>query len=520
MHVSDSGLIEIRPKKIAIENLAHDAGGLESDSSCWHRLFPGAVLAYGFPISKRKEGVGLEIPFDLMVGLADIRTQIDVGGGATILGGPGIALYPTKTLKNGVQWHCAGVDDDDYVAGSNKSMAVLEDYDLNDLSGRRTFLGYYSEAEVLLGTMELVNSKANGSSQPGFPLAPPRIEFANEGTISPSINVKGFFTLAFAAKYQLSKTLRVSLEGRGYHDLVDEAQRQPTIIYDGETKSAWLVSELSAVLHLVLSYLSKPHIQDRRRSGCATLEGKWPLLPYAEPSADGGIEARRVCKHPENCKLALWVDGTKTKTFSDVVEDTLRDFRALRDGVVVQRKTSALWPQKCGLRGWEYSDLLMRPGQMLQREVPRDNDHEAPWWDLVNSMDALVILGSGFGSIIRPKSKTKNPIEPTNIPSGSRLLIASKPCINVLKTSDRGAFIIGSLEWRSVKGRPPSCNMYCDERSCRCIQVLRKETSSVFHSDPTEPPKRKVLEAQAVIFGESEHYHAALKVRWVKQQRR
>ncbi|OAQ58110.2 hypothetical protein VFPPC_11318 [Pochonia chlamydosporia 170] len=480
------------------------------NTQCWHNLLRGAVLAYGFPISNRHEGLGLEIPFDLMLGLADIRTQINAGDKTILLGGSGIILYPTKRLSGGMQWHCALVDDeDDHTTQRYDSAVAIIEQNMEEFPSQRMFLGYYPQAEVLLGTRELVDSNGLQATESKFPLSPPRVEFANEGTLTGGFSVKGILNMNLSGKYVMTKTLRISLGGRGFHELVDEAEQQPAIVYDGETKSAWLVSELSIVLHLALSYLSSHKIRDRRQTGCKQLEGEWPLLPYAEPCSDGGREARRVCKQPENCRLELWAEETKNKTFGDVIEDMLKDFQSVRDGVVAQGKATRIWPMpKYGLRGWEYTDFLGRKTHFCQKEVPREG-HYAPWWELAKEKNTLVILGNGFGSLIRPKASSKSPFGLVNIPPGSRLLVASQPCmLMMMPFVDRARPALGSLEWRSIAKHQRSCNSFCDKTSCFSIQILRAKSSLA--KDYTERPRERVLSAQAVIFGECEYYHTAL----------
>lgn len=310
-------------------------------------------------------------------------------------------------------------------------------------------------------------------------------------------------------KYVITKTLRISLRGRGFHELVDEAEQQPAIVYDEETKSAWLVSELSVILHLALSYLSSRKIQDRRGMDCTQLEAGWPSLPYAEPCCDGGKESCRVCKRPENCGLELWVEGTKTKTLGDVVEDMLKDFQSVRDGVIAQGKVTRVWPiPKHGLRGWEYTDFLGRKAHFCQKEVPREG-HYTPWWELVRENNILVILGNGLGPLIRPKALSKSPLGLVSAPPGSRLLIASQPCmLTMMPFVDRARPAFGLLEWRSIAKHHRSCNPYCDKTPCFSIQVLRVKPSLA--KDNTTRPGERVLSAQAVIFGDCEHYHMAL----------
>ncbi|KAK2591056.1 hypothetical protein QQS21_011252 [Conoideocrella luteorostrata] len=500
------GLVEIKAEKLEYEDTDADANVLTMTSSCWHRLARGATLAYGFPISKREDGVGLEIPFDLMTSLAGIRTQMDVGEAANLLLGPGIVLYPTKVWEKGVQWHLAGVDEYDYTTD-------LKKYDLHKFSKKRTFLGYFTEAEVLLGTEDLVMSHTGKILRSTSRDATTQIEFANEGTFSSGLSIKSIFTLNLTAKYQVSKTLRISLQGRTYLDMVDEAQKQPIIIYDAETKSAWLVSELSAALHIALLYLSDPHIKERRQLGSQTLDGNWPLLPYANPSVHGFGAARRVCMLPENYQIKLWEEPGEIKTFADVIQGILRDFQDLRDGLSVQRRATPIPFQRLGLRGWEYDDILSRRRRISQKEVP-NKDHAASWWGLGDADDVLVLLGRGFGPLISPKPESKNPMRPEKIVPGSRLLIAMKPCIDALRPDGRSSFSIGSLQWTSAQSLPPSCNIYCN-KSCRCIQILKKRSFHLLQQNLNEP-RREVLRAQAVIFGDSEHYHNALKLQHIE----
>lgn len=510
LRIADPGLIDIRSKKIDDRStLMRDSVDPGVNPTCWHHLLRGAVLACGFPISAREEGMGLEIPFDLMVGLADIRTQIDIGEGAALLGGPGIVLYPTKVLRDSIQWHCAKVDDDDYAKHDSGSTTVLANQDFEELSSRRTFLGHYSLAEVYLGTKDLVESKAGRCESSGFNPGPERIELAKEGTFSGGFSIKSIFSLSFGGKYVLTKTLLVSLEGRTtLQELAKKAKSQPVLLYDTETKSAWLVSEISLVLHITLAYLSDPEIQNRRRTGFKRLSGDWPLLPYAKPSPDGGLEAHTVCMNEDNCNIELWWDEKEKKKFGHVIQDFLRDFRSIKDAIIAQSKGWRPWPlPKLGLRGWDYADFLSRNSQVWQKEVPRDG-FETSWWKLENVEGTLVILGRGFGSVIWP-SRNSNPSGLVNIQPEARLLVASKPCMEILRKSDEhGKYSLGSLEWRSVKQRS-CCSNACDKTSCLNIQILRSHRPL---KDNTDDPPQILLDSQAVIFGEAAHYHEALTI--------
>jgi hypothetical protein len=78
-----------------------------SDSSsisakCWLSLFRERVLPCGFPITRREEGEGLEIPFEFMTLFAGVRGSM-VYGDDSILVGPCRVLFPTRRLREAVQ---------------------------------------------------------------------------------------------------------------------------------------------------------------------------------------------------------------------------------------------------------------------------------------------------------------------------------------------------------------------------------------------------------------------------------
>lgn len=60
---------------------------------CWTRLLPGTSLAVGFPIRHREAGIGLEIPFPLLLSFAEISISMDFDGGV-ILVGPSAVIFP------------------------------------------------------------------------------------------------------------------------------------------------------------------------------------------------------------------------------------------------------------------------------------------------------------------------------------------------------------------------------------------------------------------------------------------
>jgi hypothetical protein len=79
---------------------------LEPTGACWHSLFPRAVIAEGFPVKERKQGVGLEISFaDIAflsgsLSIVEFDNRLDVNGLKSL-------LVPVAKLSDddAFQWH-------------------------------------------------------------------------------------------------------------------------------------------------------------------------------------------------------------------------------------------------------------------------------------------------------------------------------------------------------------------------------------------------------------------------------
>jgi hypothetical protein len=503
---------EIFPKTLNLSALVSGSTSDEMTPTCWHRLFHGTILAFGFPISERDEGVGVQIPFELMTSLANITTAIYQEGGEAILIGHSVALFPSEELRDGIQWHCLGAGDNEPISSLAETFISLKNADFDELSSRRTFLGYYEKALVLLGTKKLL--KANAVAGSDLNPANSRIELAREGTFSFGLSIKSIVNGTIAGKWTITKTHRVSLaDNREYFDLLDDAQARPVLVYDRMAESAWLVAELSLVLHIALTYLAQPLVQRRRKTGYKPLSGPWPELPYAKSSHDGGMAARIACDLSDNHNLELWsMEDGNPKRFWSVVEGILKDLSAIRKAVDVQRANSGWRPwsvPKPGLRGWDFCELATKAPSVLQKELPRD--HETSWWGLQEAEGMLVIFGSQFGKLIEPGSN-KTPFGSTGAPARAKLLVASMPCVNELMKVKDGKCYLNSLVWNQPRKRSNTCNLHCDKSSCLCIQELGS------FSD-TSPNKKLLDKAEAVVFGESKHYHTALTAKWQRPSR-
>jgi hypothetical protein len=269
---------------------------------------------------------------------AGVRGSMDYGD-VTILVGPSRILFPTSVLAESVQWHYVGAE-------KNQSLIDILDQheigslvkDIEALTMRRTFLGYYSHALVYVGTRDGINSSPIANSL--APKSSSRLQLAREGTLNAGFSTHGA-TGNVGAKPIFPKSLQVSLAGnRQYDNILESASERPLLIYDLSARSAWLVSELSVVLHLARKYLSSRRVQLRERRDVNHIV--WPQLPYAETSADGGKSAHAVIQQSGHIALYTNTRIGKPQEFWSEVDNILKDLASIRTEECI-RKKCARW---------------------------------------------------------------------------------------------------------------------------------------------------------------------------------
>ena len=496
--------------------LDDDLEGMISPT-CWQELFQGGILASGFPIAPREEGLGLEIPFELMILLSQARLSMthDLG---TILFGHSTCLFPAKKLQDGVQWHLVKSSDSELLRDclDNLRGRIYEDK-ISIMASRRTFLGYH-HAHVLLGTRKLIEKSSASTS--GFDTSSSKIEIAREGTTSAGLSIKSIFNLVVAGKWTMHKGLQVNMTGnRTYSDRLDNSSRRPILLYDRRTRSAWLVSELSLILHMVLTYLDRSKIRRRRCNQEGYQINEWPQLPSAEACSDGGAAAHKViCEHRD---LYLYTNENKEERYLwNEVDDFLKDLGSIRQAENLRKATSGWQISSSRPQGWDFVDFVEKDEEICQREMPK-NDNRASWWRLSAAKDMLVVFGRDFGKLIVPDvAKRKVQFGWENLPDQAELLAASMPCVQYLisRTNIEGklghCLLMPELAWHSPTERHSSCSQYCNS-SCLCIQELRQPSDSTIlpWRSPINPPRNPYSSA-AVIFGNPKLFHESLNKRF------
>ena len=132
----------------------------ERASACWLPLFTNAIVARGFPVPARKGEKGIEVPFLVMTGLANVMYPV-IHHERVYLRGTYNLLFPTGVSPDlrSVQWHMTTNPNPrsrlPYGAlpneGDGHKWLQFEDFG-RLASAARTFLGNCGEVQVHLGT--------------------------------------------------------------------------------------------------------------------------------------------------------------------------------------------------------------------------------------------------------------------------------------------------------------------------------------------------------------------------------
>ncbi|KAF4541484.1 Pfs domain protein [Lasiodiplodia theobromae] len=381
--------------------------GTGGSGRCWNNMFKGYVLAEGFPIPERGSQRGAELPFDVMTLLGLALYPINFGQGI-ILKGENTALIPSVYAddENCVQWHYLEGDG----AGGPLTWDRIKQHcgniypskDFKLLQSKRTFVGYFPSVKVHLGTRDSGFDKVDFSGaeyddKTAFVLG-------NELVGQVGTSVMNFFTAQVSAKLMVHQTAHQRL--LGVHDNIMDKIRNskdfPILLFDFKTKQGWLVSELSAILHMALAWAS-----------------------YQHQSAD--VLSNLLL--PEHIKL-----GDNNDRQVSIRQAFVPFF--LRIG---QIKDQQLQRYACGIKeskdlvGYEFKEIASFEEHLHLRRSKVDVDKSGGWLRLVSSKPEMaVILCSNLEAPIQPASTQRVCPFWQTVPTDQYYLTASVSCLRQL----------------------------------------------------------------------------------------
>lgn len=491
----------------AIENKATDRFQLtslpleeapECDASCWLPLLHGNVIAHGFPIPERGEEVGVEISLDATILLADIQYPLHIKD-VTVFRGWSTLLYPIKASADfgSIQWHLVTSEDpeDPKLLESTSIPAYVtnwRDVGPDSLRSSRCFIGYCKFAEIHLGT------KMFGLQSPldksGAKAEECRLIWQKKVTINIGTSGMGAFGFGATAEIGVSKTAKADMAARdNFKRVLDLSTRTSVLLYDVATSTAWLVPEISVILHITRSWF-----HGRKDLTKEALE----ILPSASIARDGSAAAMKAIEENEKTELKRTTQDW-TWNFMEGVKESVRILKSCQGSRTRdESSSSASWLSswfKCPrLYGWDLADLIDARDHTPRREVSIRKNSGDKWIKYIaNHPNVLVLFCRNIDPPIRPAHPEKMCQDWNPIPSGENYLVASVQSLKHLARycngGDNGRQPTAECYWLRPRGSRPWAE--CDfEGKSGCNRLQR-----IVDKEPEHRPK--ICGYGALVFG-------------------
>lgn len=326
------------------------------------------------------------------------------------------ALVPIRHKSDTILWHFEDSDPMDRTGSTIdphqlESVATRQSWfqtrDLDLLKSQKCILGWWNEADVMLGTPSLHNdvqfgkrdsirkwtSHVKGTNS--------TVQLGAPGMIP--INVSTTITSERVSNIQRFDPATLYLAA------LDRASLETALIYDTSSHQAWLVQKLSLLLHMCHSYIMT--YQDPSTDP----------IPFVQPSPNPSKDIKSILQDAAEIPIAVG---------SNVIYPLSALLVSLNSSLVNSTLTEESVPQsffrKTRLLARQYMDIIEQPSRGSGLTVANAQDYFPAWKDLIEAVDSVLICAN-LGQAIQPKALASCPCN--NIPTGRSLLVAHSWCL-------------------------------------------------------------------------------------------
>ena len=441
---------------------------------------------------------GLEIPLEIMAGLGGARHVTEYEDGL-VLKGFSALFVPVKRHNDSVQWHLIFEKQGNRLSyrklkGLSIKRAMLDDVTHDFVRRARAFLGWWKAADTHLGTRDA----AYGS-----------IDWSPAKRINRSIKFSG---AEIGFQWMVTGNLGFTMgakdgnfhfsQDRPFRRLINCATDTPVTLYDSQDRRAWLVPALDVMLHIVHTR----HHRSPYRIGSRKVE-----LPTAAPQE--GCRAEDAIL--ENQKLTVDETGSprdRDYSFKDAIIDVWSQMERLMEREdLVERASGPTFhgTTQSKLHGWEFMSLVQEKNYRQKEAIIEKSS--GGWIDLIDDIDTLVLMGTGFGDVISPASEINRLCRRwRSLPKGKDYLAAGVPIMEVLyaeagSRTSRKHLSTNQLLWHRGSTLFECCTNP-DLDQCECDRTQQIYPESHFETlGKVRPPEQKLEDRGCVIFGRAHH---------------
>lgn len=216
--------------------------------------------------------------------------------------------------------------------------------------------------------------------------------------------------------------IRTSSKEMLYVEVVEKMSKMHVLLYDHDDGRGWLVDGASAVLHLLRFHVARYRpIRDGERfrieqfhyaDSAAGIDSARDVLSsrgmrrvvlVEEPLPDSEKQVTETIDGITTVKTVLEGGLMKRKTVEDRVRDLYEILELMYDSWKRRKKASgiALESLNMKLEGWRFQDVVELENDM-NPVVARLDGSADDWLRMVRHIDAVVLIGNGFGDMMKP----------------------------------------------------------------------------------------------------------------------
>lgn len=444
----------------------------EAPGLCWANLFKRVVVTEADVDREWKDAKGLELSYELMVKLAAVETAVEViaeephevqsddddswtgslledsanlansSGSATpeqglVIMGFFTALVPIRHHNDTIQWHLEYKDPTDKAATTIdpqalKSTATRDSWfqtqDLAFLQNQKCILGWWNEANIMLGTESLQNHIQFGRKE-----SVRKWTSHVKGTNSTlQLGASGLIPINISATIELERISNIQRFNPTtlYLAALDRASLETALIYDTSSNQAWLVPKLSLLLHMCHSYITT--YQD---------PGMDPV-PFVQPSTDPSKDIKEALQLAADTPICVSSNGTYPLSALLISLNA-----SLVNSTFTEESNSQTFFRNTKLLARQYMDVVQEPSRGAGLAVVNVPEGYKAWKDLIDAVDSVLICAN-LGLAVQPKPTATCTCK--DIPQGQGFLVAHSWCLEQILARQGKGESLNSLMNSSV----------------------------------------------------------------------